>query len=68
MVLKNFELGESHFVKDCIPWKGPCAEAEEEPEDEGVAEVKCFGLTTSHISIPQRYHKSGFGVKGIAKV
>lgn len=36
-------------MKDCIPWEGPYAGAEEECKEERAAEMKCYGLTTTLI-------------------
>ena len=38
------------FVEDCLPWEGPHTGAGEECEEEKVAEMKCYELTTTPIS------------------
>lgn len=45
------------FEKDGIPWEGAPTRAEEESEEEGVAEAKCNELIT--IPIPHPLHPSG---------
>ncbi|KAK4825819.1 hypothetical protein QYF61_002942, partial [Mycteria americana] len=51
--LKNYSLWKGptleKFVKDCILWEGPHGGAGEEREEEGAAETKCYGLTTTPI-------------------
>ncbi|KAK4807231.1 LOW QUALITY PROTEIN: hypothetical protein QYF61_024351 [Mycteria americana] len=39
-------------VKDCLLWEGPHAGAREEREEEGVTEMKCYGLTATPIPHP----------------
>lgn len=39
-------------MKDCIPWEGPYAGAEEECKEERAAEMKCYGLTATPITHP----------------
>ncbi|KAK4824540.1 hypothetical protein QYF61_016144 [Mycteria americana] len=52
-LLKNCSLWKGptleKFMKDCIPWEGPYAGAEEQHEQEGAAEMKCYGLITAPI-------------------
>lgn len=40
------------FLKDWTTWKGLCAGAGEKGEEEGAAEKRCYGLTTSLILLP----------------
>ena len=39
-------------MKDCIPWEGLLTGAEEQREEEGVAEMRCYELTTMAIPHP----------------
>ena len=41
------------FVKDCTPWEGRWSRgAEEQHEEEGVAETMCYELTATSIALP----------------
>ena len=61
--LKNSSLWEGpmleQFVKDCLLQEGPHTGAGKQCEEEGVAEMKCYELTTTPIPHPPESTRMG---------